>query len=150
MRKTNRKGIDLIKKAEGLRLQAYYCPAGVLTIGYGHTGDDVHLYQEITEAQATALLEKDLQRFESAVESAVDVPITDDQFAALVSFVYNNGADAFRKSTLLKLLNQGKHAEAGDQLLRWVWAGGKKLVGLENRRKAERELYYSQPFLSKS
>ena len=138
--RTSQKGIDLIKKFEGCRLEAYKCPAGIWTIGYGHT-KGVQNGQKITQAQAEEFLIEDLKVYEKAVESCVKVPLSQNQFDALVSFCYNCGGEALRTSTLLRLLNEGKYSEAGEQFLRWNKAGGKVLVGLTRRREEERELF---------
>lgn len=144
--KTSQKGINLIKEFEGLELTAYRCAAGVLTIGYGHTGRDVRSGLTITEQEAEELLVKDLAIFEDAVNDLVKVPVTQSIFDALVSFTFNVGEGAFSTSTLLRKLNQRKYAEALDQLLRWDKAGTVKLPGLTRRREAERKLGYSEPF----
>lgn len=138
----NAAGLALIKEFEGLQLEAYLCPAGVPTIGYGTT-NGVHLGDQITEATATALLKEDLQRFEAAVSQAVQVPLTSNQFSALVCFAYNVGAEAFRTSTLLNVLNQGDYAAAAEELLRWNKAAGEVLPGLVRRRTAEQQLFLS-------
>lgn len=138
--KTSQKGIDLIKKFEGCRLEAYRCPAGVWTIGYGHT-KGVKDGMKISQAQAEEFLREDLRIFEKAVESCVKAPLSQNQFDALVSFCYNCGAEALRTSTLLKLLNEGKYFEAGEQFLRWNKAGGKVLAGLTRRREEERGMF---------
>ncbi len=138
--KTSQKGIDLIKRFEGCRLNAYKCPANVWTIGYGHTYG-VKEGQTITQKQAEDLLKDDLKSFEAAVNNYVKVPLTQGQFDALVSFSFNVGNEALRTSTLLRLLNQGKYEEAAEQFSRWVYASGKKLDGLVRRRKAEKELF---------
>ena len=137
--KTSQKGIDLIKKFEGCRLEAYRCPAGVWTIGYGHT-KGVQNGLKITQAQAEEFLREDLRIYEQAVESCVKVPLSQNQFDALVSFCYNCGGEALRTSTLLRLLNESKYSEAGEQFLRWNKAGGKVLVGLTRRREEEKEM----------
>ena len=138
--RTSQKGIDLIKKFEGCRLEAYRCPAGVWTIGYGHT-KGVQNGQKITQAQAEEFLIEDLKVYEKAVESCVKVPLSQNQFDALVSFCYNCGGEALRTSTLLKLLNEGKYKNAAEQFLRWNKAGGKVLVGLTRRREEEKKLF---------
>ena len=135
-----RLGLNLIKVFEGLSLSAYRCPAGVLTIGYGHTGD-VYEDQVIDMDEAELLLQQDLEKFEDAVVDVVNVPINQNQFDALVSFTYNIGIGAFRKSTLLNLLNEEKYAEAAEQFLRWTKAGGVVLPGLVRRRIEERKLF---------
>lgn len=138
--RTSQKGIDLIKKFEGCRLEAYKCPAGIWTIGYGHT-KGVKDGQIITQEQAEEFLREDLRIFEQAVESCVKVPLSQNQFDALVSFCYNCGSGALKTSTLLRLLNEGKYKDASEQFLRWNKAGGKVLVGLTRRREEEREMF---------
>ena len=141
MRSINKAGIDLIKKFEGLKLEAYYCPAGVLTVGYGHTGKDVKLYQKISAEQAEKLLDADLRKFEYGVSEALRVPVSDNQFAALVSFAFNLGLGALRKSTLLKKLNSGDYDAVPVELKKWVNVGGAPSLGLIRRRKAEIDLW---------
>ena len=138
--RTSQKGIDLIKKFEGCRLEAYKCPAGVWTIGYGHT-KGVKDGMIISLEQAKEFLREDLRIFEQAVEACVKVPLSQNQFDALVSFCYNCGSGALKTSTLLRLLNEGKYSSAADQFLRWNKAGGKVLVGLTRRREEEREMF---------
>ncbi|MDX2211670.1 MAG: lysozyme [Oculatellaceae cyanobacterium bins.114] len=138
--KINQAGLDLIKQFEGLRLEAYLCPAKVPTIGYGTTAG-VKMGDRITAEQAEDLLRKDVEKFEKAVNSAVTVPLTDNQFSALVSFTYNLGAGALQKSTLLKLLNQGNYEAAAQEFLKWNKAAGKVLPGLTRRRQAEQALF---------
>lgn len=144
-RTTATKGIELIKSFEGLRLTAYRCAAGVWTIGYGHTGTvDGKLISggmTITAAKATVLLKKDLSYFEASVNACVTAPITQNMFDALVSFAFNVGAGALRRSTLLKKLNAKDYDGAADEFLLWNKAGGKVLNGLVRRRKAERTLF---------
>lgn len=134
-------GIDLIKRFEGCRLKAYRCPAGVLTIGYGHTGSDVSNGMEISQEKAENMLKMDLVVHCNNVTKLVKVPLNQNQFDALVSFEYNVGYGALSTSTLLHLLNQGKYTEASKQFERWVYAGGKPLEGLKKRRIAEKELF---------
>lgn len=141
----NAKGLRLLKSFEGLRLVAYQDSVGVWTIGYGTTSG-VRPGMRITEAQAEEFLKRDLDRFEDAVASLVQVPLTDDQFSALVSFVYNVGETAFANSTLLKLLNRRDYRGAADQLLRWNRAGSQELAGLTRRRRAERALFLGQDY----
>lgn len=141
MKTTSQAGIDLIKQFEGERLTSYYCPAGVLTIGTGHTGSDVKPNQTITGAESLRLLQGDLRRFEKAVNSYVKVPLTQNQFDALVCFAFNVGTGALASSTLLKLLNAGKYKGAQAQFGRWNKAGGKALAGLTRRRAAEAALF---------
>lgn len=137
-------GLDLIKGFEGLRLNAYQDSAGVWTIGYGHTGPDVRPGMSITQAQAEQLLRQDVARFEQAVRDNVRVPLTQNQFDALVSFTYNVGEGALQDSTLLRKLNAGDYAGAQTEFGRWVYAGGERLEGLERRRAAEAALFGGQ------
>ena len=139
----NKQTLDLIKKFEGCRLKAYLCPAGVLTIGYGHT-KGVKPNQTITQKQADELLLSDLTEFERAVKSLVTVPVNDNQLGALVSFAYNVGIGALQKSTLLKKLNAKDYQGAANEFFRWNKAGGKELKGLTLRRQAERELFLTE------
>jgi lysozyme len=131
---------EIIKQFEGLRLEAYKCPADVWTIGYGHT-NKVKQGDVITEGEADILLALDVQEAERAVSSYVDVDINQNQFDALVSFVYNLGAGNFKSSTLLKKLNQGDYLGAANEFHRWNKAGGKVLRGLVLRREAEANLF---------
>jgi GH24 family phage-related lysozyme (muramidase) len=138
---TNQAGLDLIKSFEGLHLKSYLCPAKVWTIGWGSTGSDIGPNMTWTQEQAEARLRADLETFEKAIEAAISVPVTDNQFSAIVSLAYNVGINAVRKSTLLKLLNSKDYQGAADQFLRWNKAGGKELAGLTRRRNAERSLF---------
>lgn len=136
----SQRGLDLIKEFEGLRLSAYICPAGVPTIGYGTTAG-VKIGQTITKDRAEELLRADVAAFERHVLRLVKVPLTQGQFDALVAFVYNIGAGAFEKSTMLRQLNAGLYADAAQQFDRWNQAGGKVLAGLTRRRAAERAMF---------
>lgn len=142
--KTSLAGLRLIKKFEGLRLKAYICPAGVLTIGYGSTGAHVKPEMVITAAEAEALLIKDLARFENAINRLVKVPLNQNQFDALASFIFNIGIGAFEKSTLLRILNTGNYNAAADQFGRWTRGGGVVLEGLVKRRKEEKNLFLAK------
>jgi lysozyme len=133
--------IALIAHFEGYSLRAYTCPAGKLTIGYGHTGDDVHKGLEWTDEQAKKALMSDLHRFEKGVLSRVTVPLQQHQFDALVSFAYNCGLTNLGSSTLLRLVNEGKFTEAAEQFGRWINKGSSFEKGLTRRRKAERLLF---------
>jgi lysozyme len=133
------KGLALIKRFEGLRLNAYRCPAGIWTIGYGHTGG-VHDGMKISHSEADQLLRADVERFEHDVDRLAG-PCTQGEFDALVSFTLNLGPEALRSSTLLKLHRLGQHRLAAAEFGRWVHAGGRKLDGLVKRRAAEADLY---------
>lgn len=139
-RRVNAAGLALIKDYEGLHLKPYLCPAKIWTIGYGHTRT-VRAGMVITSAQAEALLEEDVQLAERAVARLVQVPLNDNQFAALVSFVFNVGTANFENSTLLKLLNRGWYEQVPAQLTRWNRAGNEVLGGLARRRAAEARLW---------
>ncbi len=152
MRKISSEGLALIKQWEGLRLNAYKDAIGVWTIGYGHTNSAgkpfIYEGMTITEKQAEELLCQDLRQFENAVERAVTVSLTDEQFAALVSFCYNVGTTAFCNSTLLKKLNSGDYEAIPTELQKWTKAGGKRLEGLAHRRAAETGLWAKGAFVS--
>jgi len=140
MMHTNKAGVDLIRQFEGCKLETYICPAGVPTIGYGHTGRDVQLGTKITQDKAEGLLINDLRLFEQGVEHLCPT-CTPNQFSALVSFAYNLGLHALEGSTLRRLHNAGRYADAQAQFGKWVNAGGRKLGGLVRRRAAEAALY---------
>lgn len=137
------KGLDLIKRFEGLRLDAYRCPAGIWTIGYGHTGPDVREGLAITPSRAETLLRSDVGHFVAGVEGCAG-PCTQGQYDALVSFAFNLGLDALRSSTLLKLHKLGQHKLAAAEFGRWVHGGGRELPGLVSRRAAEAALYLEE------
>lgn len=141
IRECNEAGKDIIREFEGLRLKAYLCPAGKWTIGYGHTGSEVKAGMTISEDKANALLANDLTTAEAVITKEVTVPISDNQFSALVSFVFNLGAGNFSRSTLLKKLNASDIAGAAAEFPRWNKVGGKALDGLTRRRDAERALF---------
>lgn len=154
-RKLNKESIELIKRWEGLRLEAYPDPGSVnglpWTIGYGHTSDSyfkVVKGQKITEEKAEELLVHDLKESCDTVEELVTVDLTDNQFGAMVSFVHNIGKGAFAKSTLLKLLNKGDYDSVPAQLMRWVKNDGKTMEGLVNRRSAEAGLWAKGSFVA--
>ena len=143
----SKNGLDLIKQFEGLKLNAYQCPAGIWTIGYGSTffpngqkvkkGDKLH-----NEAEAIEMIEITLQSFENAVEKSVDIQLTQNEFDALVCFTYNVGAGNLNSSTLLKLLNKNTNRlTVSKEFLKWDKAGGKALAGLTRRRQAESALF---------
>ena len=137
MRKINKSGLNLIKKYEGCRLTSYICPAGVLTIGYGHTGKDVKQNQTITKKKAISLLKKDLARFERHVQSYNYIyEWTDNEFSALVSFAYNIG-----NIDQLTAYGTRTRSQIRSAMLKYVKANGKTLQGLVKRRKAELKLF---------
>ena len=145
---TSDRGIALIKHHEGVRLTAYPDPGkgwAIPTIGYGHTSaagpPAVYKGMKITQAGADEILRQDLAKFERYVADAVKVPLSQNEFDALVSFTFNLGPGNLRSSTLLRKLNAGDKAGAADEFLKWTKAGGKTLPGLVKRREAERALF---------
>ena len=134
--------IEQIKAFEGLRLEAYRDAAGVLTIGYGHTGSDISEGDRISEYWAMELLRNDLGAAEAAVRR-LHVARTQGQFDALVSFVFNLGIQRLQGSTLLKVIREGgSRHRIQQEFKRWVYAGGKKLRGLEHRREWEAKRFF--------
>lgn len=138
-------GMKLLEQFEGLRLEAYLDSAGIATIGWGSikypNGNKVKLGDKITKAQAKEYKLHDLKEFESTVNTSVKVPLTQNQYDALVSLSYNIGSGAFKNSTLLKKLNNGDYKGAADQFLVWNKVNSKRVQGLVNRREAERNLF---------
>lgn len=147
--KTSKKGIELIKKYEGFVGKPYLDAVGVPTIGYGatHYGNGVKVSindHEISEQEASELLEKMLMSYENTVKMLVTREINQNQFDALVSFAYNLGGANLSKSTLLKKVNANPcDPSIRDEFMKWVNAGGKKLNGLVRRRAEEAELYFT-------
>lgn len=149
-------GIALIQHYESCDLKSYKCPAGIWTIGWGHTGADVKPNMTISQATADALFEDDIKSFVRDVNILVKTRVTQRQFDALVSFAFNVGpdmdgdgiAEGLGDSTLLKYVNAGKFVEAANEFPKWNRGGGKKLLGLTRRRAAERALFLGQSFES--
>lgn len=135
--KISQAGLELIKDFEGCKLTAYQDSVGVWTVGYGSTGGDVCKGLTITQDEAEKRLRKHLEGVERAILRLVTVPLTQGEFDALCSFVYNLGEGALAKSTLLKMLNASDYDGAAQQFLRWDKAGGQVLAGLTRRRQAE-------------
>ena len=134
--------IEKLKEFEGLRLEAYRDAAGVLTIGYGHTGRDVSEGDQISEYYAKELLRDDLGEFEAAVRR-LRVARTQGQFDALVSFAFNLGTARLQGSTLLKMIREGaSRNQIRREFKRWVYADGKRLRGLERRREWEAKRFF--------
>lgn len=139
----------LIKKYEGLRLRAYRCSAGKLTIGYGHTSaagaPDVKPGMVITKAEAEKIFDRDIEKFASGVAALIKVDVTENQFGACVSLAFNIGLGGFAKSSVLRFLNARKLDDAADAFLLWNRAtqNGRKVVlpGLTKRRAAEAALF---------
>lgn len=133
-------GLQLIRESEGLRTRAYPDSVGVWTIGFGHTRG-VDEFDVCDEGQAVAWLHEDVAASEAAVRAAIDVPLTQGQFDALVDFVFNLGAGALAGSTLRRKLNAGDYAGAAAEFARWCHAGDRVLPGLVTRRAKERALF---------
>lgn len=140
--KTSDNGRAFIRAREGVKLAAYQDGGGVWTIGYGHTRG-VKQGQVINHEQADEFLDSDLCQVESCISERVTVALNQNQFDALVSFVFNVGRQAFSDSTLLKKLNEGNYRAAADQFTRWVYDNNQFVQGLYNRRVAERDLFIS-------
>lgn len=142
--KTNNAGLNIIRSFEGLSLSPYKCPANIATIGWGSTygldGKKLKMsHRSITEDEATTLLSREIGHSERQVARLIKVPMTVNQFSALVSFTFNVGGGAFQASTLRRKINRGE--DAADEFLRWKFAGGRILRGLLRRRRVERSLF---------
>lgn len=146
MRHVTDEGLALIKRFEGFSAMPYLCPAGWWTIGWGAARDlnGQHITAAappVTEEEAESLLRRDVGIAERAVLRLIAVPLADGQFDALASFTFNLGAGALQRSTLRRKVNQGEHEDVSDEFRKWVWGGGRKLLGLMRRREAEAALY---------
>jgi len=143
--KTSGAGIRHIREFEGERLKAYKCSAGVWTIGVGHTSaagePAVCEGMTITANESAAILARDLAAFELGVERMLEVDVSQNQFDVLVSFAFNCGLGALKKSTLLKRVNEGNFDAVPAELMKWTKAGGKEVAGLVRRRRAEAKLW---------
>jgi lysozyme len=147
--KISQKGLDLIKRFEGLSLKPYLCPASIPTIGYGNTyytdGKKVKLTDpSITQAKAEELLKFLIQSYEKSVDSFCRDDISQHQFDALTSFAYNCGVNNLQSSTLLKKVNLNpQDVTIRNEFMKWNKGAGKVLAGLTKRRQAEADLYFS-------
>lgn len=144
-------GLKFLMVLESVEKDMYFDSAGLPTIGVGHllsefeyenkvvniNSDYVSFVNGLTYEQCMRLLEFDIVRYEEAVNELVKVSLSQNQYDALVIFIYNIGVNAFKNSTLLKKLNESEYDEVPDQLMRWVFVKGQKSIGLRNRRKAE-------------
>lgn len=139
--KMSQSGKDMLVDFEGVRLKAYRCPAGVWTIGIGATNPPVNATDEITKEEAFKRLDRDLVQYEDGVKRLVKVGLTQGQFDALVDFAYNAGVGALQKSTLLKKVNAEKFDEVPAEFMKWTKGGGRELLGLVRRRRAEVKLW---------
>lgn len=137
---TSPEGKNIIKSFEGLRLEAYRCPAGIPTIGWGHT-KGVRMGQHITREQAEDMLVEDIAPIERLL-NALGINFRQCQFDALVSWIFNLGEGNFKQSTLLKkIMANAKDEEISDEIVKWVYAGKEPLPGLMNRRVMEATLF---------
>ena len=138
-------GLAMIRRFEGFRGAAYRCPAGVWTIGYGHTSNAgpprVGPGMTMSEAEARRVLADDVERFATGVRAALVREVSPEQFSALVSFAFNVGMGAFRSSSVLRAVNAGDFGAVPDRLALWVKARGRTLPGLVRRRAAEAEMF---------
>tara|TARA_R110002012_G_scaffold134615_1_gene288047 strand:- start:1444 stop:1911 length:468 start_codon:yes stop_codon:yes gene_type:complete len=142
----SKEGLSLIKKFEGCELEAYLCPAGVWTIGYGHT-KDVKEGDKINKEEADYLLQEEMIEYESYINDFVEVPLNQNQFDALCSWVYNLGPTNLKNSTMLKVLNEEKYVDVPQEIKRWNKAGGEVLDGLIKRREAEAKMFVGEEWL---
>lgn len=139
--------LDTIQQFEGLKLKAYKDSVGIWTIGFGNifnldTGNPIKEGDEITLETAERWLKIEVDNLQAKMRKVITVTLTDNQWTALTSLVYNIGFGAFKRSTLLRLLNAGaSKEEVAKQFLRWNKAGGKEIKGLTNRRQAEYNLF---------
>ena len=139
---------DIIKGFEGLRLNAYLDSASIPTIGYGTTrylnNKPVQMGDTITKKEADSIFLEQVKKFAVGVAEKINTEINRKQFIALTSLAYNIGLSAFGKSTLLKKVNENPNdTSIKDEFMKWIFAGGRKIPGLENRRKIEANLYFS-------
>jgi lysozyme len=140
-RMTSRAGRNMIEAFEGRRHKAYRCSANVLTVGIGHTGPDVTPETVWSDAEIDERFSADLRKVEIAINKLVTAPITQPSFDACVSLAYNIGLHNFKTSTLLRLMNQGRHRDAAAEFPRWSFANGQQMPGLIRRRRAETEMF---------
>lgn len=140
--KATQTAYSLIRQFEGLRLQAYQCPSGIWTIGYGHT-TNVAPGSTITPLQANLLLQEDITQCEHTLNK-YNLALTQNMYDALISFIYNIGPGNFHRSTLLSKIKANPYdSSIADEFLKWIHSKGKPLTGLQRRRIAEMKLYYS-------
>lgn len=139
--------LDTIQQFEGLKLKAYKDSVGIWTVGFGNifnldTGNPIKEGDEISLETAERWLKIEVDNLQAKMRKVITVPLNDNQWTALTSLAYNIGFGAFKRSTLLRLLNAGaSKEEVAKQILRWNKAGGKEIKGLTNRRKAEFNLF---------
>lgn len=145
-RYTSMAGTDFIKTFEGFSASVYKDNAGLDTIGFGHLVRKGEVFPEtISDDDAEVILKKDLYRAERSVLRNIRIPLADNQFDALVSWVFNLGGGSLQRSTLRMKLNRGDAIEdVGDEFLKWIWSGGRRIKGLIRRRKAERLIFVGE------
>lgn len=141
----SQKGIDLIKRFEGFSTTPYEDTAGQNTVGYGHLIKQGEVFDKVTMEQAEGILRQDIAHAEQAINAFVNVQLNQNEFDALISLAYNIGMEAFRSSTLLRLLNSNSRNAAARQFTKWIYAGGKASNGLRNRREQEAQLFLTPP-----
>lgn len=144
--KTSQRGLDLIKRYEGIKLKPYRCPAGLWTVGCGHLIGNGNMLpdswnRKFTIEEVNALLATDVCRFERGIERYISAKLTQGMFDALVSFSFNLGLGTLQRSSLRQKINRGDYEGAKKVLLKYNKAGGKVLKGLDNRRKDEAALF---------
>lgn len=148
--RTGNNGIELIKKYEGFAALSYICPAGYNTIGYGHViREDENFYAGINDDIGEKLLRADLAIAESAVNKYIIANLSQNQFDALVSFVFNLGAGSLQRSTLRMKINRQEYESAGNEFEKWCFAGGRILKGLKERRLSEKALFLKPDVIDK-
>ena len=141
MMEISQTGINLIKSYESCKLTAYQDGGGVWTIGYGHTGDDVHPGDVIDQDRANDLLVYDIKAAQDCIDAHVEAELSQGQYDALCSFVFNLGCHAFKTSTMCNLINAGNYQAARKQFARWNHDNGVVVEGLTARRTAEAEMF---------
>lgn len=141
---TSSRGINAIKIFEGFREIPYEDAVGIITVGYGHTGK--RAYSRVSKEEAEKLLIEDVCIAEECINTFVTKSLLQHEFDALVSLIYNIGTGAFKKSTLLKRLNEGRKYDTANEFLRWDKAGGKRLNALNKRRRSERRMFLAAEY----
>ncbi len=140
--KASQQAYNLIREFEGLRLQAYQCPSGIWTIGYGHT-TNMAPNTVISQLQANLLLQEDIAQCERTL-NRYNLALTQNMYDALISFIYNVGSGNFHRSALLSKIKANPYdSSISDEFLKWIHSKGKSLAGLQRRRMAEMKLYFS-------
>ncbi len=138
--------LQFIAEWEGFSATIYRCPAGILTIGYGHVVREGEVFPEtgITKEQALALLDEDCFRMQRSIHRLINIPLTEQQLTALTSFTFNLGSGALQRSALRRVINRGEWTSVAREWRKWVWAGGRKLPGLIRRRNAEVAMFFDR------